>query len=107
MHRILWSFLVLFVLSSCYSPRFYRSDDDSFIGMEEEELVTTIGPPDSAYEMGKERYLIYYKYGSQFYAGTYVPLMCKITFVFYKGSLDNWHFDGNMCDVVSESMNLH
>ena len=57
MHKLLWVFLILLVLSACHSPRVRRQGDESFIGMDEEELVTTIGPPDSSYEMGRERFL--------------------------------------------------
>ncbi len=107
MHKLLWVFLILLVLSACHSPRVRRQGDESFIGMDEEELVTTIGPPDSSYEMGRERFLIYNKNGSHYYNGSYIPMSCKITFVFYKGDLDNWHFEGNMCDAYAESINLH
>ncbi len=107
MYRFLWIFLIIALLSSCYSRRGHRIADDSFVGMSEEELVTTIGPPDSYYEMGKEKYLIYNKNGSQYYAGSYIPMTCKLTFVFYRGVLDNWHYEGNMCDAVAENIDLH
>lgn len=108
MRKLFCLFLVLLFVSACLpQPRLRRQADESFIGMDESELVTTIGPPDSSYEMGRERFLIYNKMGSTVYRGSYVPMACKITFVFYKGVLDNWHFDGNMCDAYAESLDLH
>ena len=74
---------------------------------EEGELVFRLGPPDQIYELGKEKYLTYIKvapgYGNM---GGYAPNFCKLTFVLYKEKVDNWHYEGNLCDQYIESINL-
>lgn len=117
MHKFLWLFIALLIVSGCSTPTHRRQSYESFVGIDEKELVFTLGPPDNAYEMGKERFLTYFKTGSKYVtktdpmtgttSGSYMPLACKITFVFYKKELDNWKYEGNMCNEYIQSINLH
>ena len=104
MRKYLILFLGILAISSCMQRRpHYRMGGESFIGMTERELVGTIGAPDSVYEIENEKFLTYFKTG-----GGYGNMqICKITFVFYKERLDNWHYEGNMCDAYIDSIDLH
>ncbi len=117
MYKHIWLLLFLIIITACSSPRVRRQGYETFVGIDEKELVFTLGPPDSSYELGKEKFLTYFKTGSTYVmktdpvsnmpVGGYMPLMCKITFVFYKEKLDNWHYEGNMCNEYIQSINLH
>ncbi len=109
MRKYLLVLLGLCALSSCVSePRRYRMSYETFVGINEKELVNIVGAPDSVYEMDNEKFLTYFKTGSAYAGyGHVVPQICKITFVFYKERLDNWHYEGNMCDAYIDSINLH
>lgn len=108
MFRCFCTFLLICLLAACIrQPVRHRQSYETFVGINEAELVYTIGPPDNIYEIGKERFLTYYKNGSTYLNGGYIPRSCKITFVFFKKRLDNWHYEGNMCDEYIASINLH
>lgn len=108
MRKCLLFLLCLCFLSSCAHERRRRADYETFVGINEKELVNIVGVPDSVYEMDDERFLTYFKTGSSYAGyGQSFPQFCKITFVFYKGSLDNWRYEGNMCDSYIESIDLH
>ena len=108
MRKCLLLLVCLSLLSSCAPERRRRTGYESFIGINEKELVNIVGAPDSVYEMGNEKFLTYFKTGSAYAGyGHVVPQLCKITFVFYKKRLDNWRYEGNMCDSYIDSINLH
>ena len=98
---------IVILAASCTRTKYIRTDNWSYIGLEEGELVFRLGPPDQIYELGKEKYLTYIKvalgYGNM---GGYAPNFCKLTFVLYKEKVDNWHYEGNLCDQYIESINL-
>lgn len=97
--------IAVIVLASCIRVEYKRSLTDSFVGMKEQELVTRIGPPDNVYEIGNARYLTYYKtvQGNN----GYIAGRCKITFTFFDKKLDNWQYDGNICNQYINSIGLH
>lgn len=97
----------LVVATSCTRTEYIRTDTWSYIGLEEGELVFRLGPPDQIYELGKERYLTYIKAGTGYTnMGSYAPSFCKLIFVLYKDRVDNWNYEGNLCDQYIESINL-
>lgn len=97
--------VAVFMLVSCIRVEYKRTMADSFVGMTEQELVTRIGPPDNFYTIGNARYLTYYK--TVLGNNGYIAGNCKIVFTFYKEKLDNWQYDGNICDQYINSIGLH
>ena len=67
MFRCFCTFLLICLLAACVrQPVRHRQSYETFVGINEAELVYTIGPPDNIYEIGKERFLTYYKNGSTY-----------------------------------------
>ena len=97
--------IVVILLASCIRVEYKRTLADSFIGMKEQELVTRIGPPDNVYAIGDARYLTYYKALQD--GNGYITGRCKLTFTFYKEKLDNWQYEGNLCDHYINNIGLH
>ena len=57
MRKCLLLLVCLSLLSSCAPERRRRTGYESFIGINEKELVNIVGAPDSVYEMGNEKFL--------------------------------------------------
>lgn len=106
-YKNIFAVLLIVALAACSRVVYKRIDRWSYIGLKEGELVFRLGPPDQTYNIGKERYITYIKHGmGNNIMGSYVPSYCKLTFVLYKERVDNWHYEGNLCDQYIESINL-
>ena len=79
------------------------SENDIITADKLNNIEEGVSQSNSVYEIENEKFLTYFKTG-----GGYGNMqICKITFVFYKERLDNWRYEGNMCDAYIDSIDLH
>lgn len=104
MLKRIFLFLAIIMLASCVKVHYKRTPYNSYIGMNESELVARLGPPDNIYKNGKEKFLTYYK--TSYARQGYMNGFCKLTFIFYKNQIDTWKYDGNLCDNFADTIGL-
>jgi hypothetical protein len=113
---LLW-FVAIAALTSCATAANYEKILNSWTGHSENELLSSWGPPDSAYESGDTKYLTYARGGTVVLPGTAPsyrsvgntmypvggtpPLVinkhCKTTFIVQSSAIVSWRWEGNAC----------
>ncbi|MEX0760021.1 MAG: hypothetical protein WD100_10615 [Tistlia sp.] len=119
--RKAWALIALVLLAACATEAKYQTMLESWVGVEERQLVQAWGPPDSVYEGEDARYLTwnvqYQNYlpgspphyrsrvvGNRVYTVPYggmpghlVTSRCKTTFALVEGRVTGWRAEGNAC----------
>lgn len=113
--------LLLCLLIGCATTANYEKILNSWMGMSENSLVSSWGPPNNFYESGGTRYLTYAKsrsgyvpgvapsYQTSFvgntayttqvggYPGFIYSANCSTTFTINNGVITSWRYEGNAC----------
>lgn len=87
------------LLSGCCSEDAYRRLLDSRIGMDENELIESIGNPSSVYDTNKKRSLEYKT--SSLTCNSYgcTTHWCTTQYMIKNNKVDRWSYQGNSCCV--------
>jgi len=104
MKKLLWIFLLYFLLLGCATTRGYEKILQSWIGHDVNELIQSWGPPANVYKLpnGSTMYTWWFDggtvampIGNMAYA---VKRYCKTTFVVnQQGIIKSWRWEGNAC----------
>ncbi|MDO4184404.1 MAG: hypothetical protein Q4D11_04110 [Rhodospirillales bacterium] len=115
MKKFCWVFLLLLV-AGCASQEKYAQMLSNYVGFDEEELISRMGPPDSVYELNKSTKYLTYKRAQNYYnppsatthfwgntaytdfhGGYEQRLWCNTTFTMKSGRVTDYRFEGNNC----------
>ncbi len=119
--RLLFSLIVITLLTACTTKQEHESTLSSWVGSEESSLIASWGPPTSFYESGDIKYLTWGHSSSTLVGGTApsytttvigniattqshggtAPILvnqnCDITMIIKSGRVDSWTYRGNNC----------
>ena len=114
MKKLLLVFIL--ILAGCASQEKYTQMLSNYVGENEEELISRMGPPDSVYQLNEQtKYLTYKREHSyynppsatthfwgntaytDFHGGYEQKLWCNTTFTLKKGFVYDYRFEGNNC----------
>ncbi len=113
--------LLCLTLSACATTEKYEAVLRSWVGHNEDELISSWGPPTGVYESGNNKYLTYQNSNSGYVPGvapTYQTTLigntlytnaiggspgysytnhCKTTFTVTNNVIQSWRWEGNSC----------
>ncbi|EEO27782.1 hypothetical protein OFAG_00935 [Oxalobacter formigenes HOxBLS] len=120
---LLLSLVFSILLAGCATTANYEKILNSWLGNTEELLIQKWGVPDTVYESGNRKYLVYYRQNTVYFPGTpptyqswYDSLTqtvtttqtggysgrsfnyyCKTTYTVENGRIIHWQWQGNAC----------
>ena len=120
MKKIVFSALFL-LLAGCATEQNYKNMLNTWLGIDEIDLIRKWGPPANSYEVGSSKFIIYSSTGNMYLPGTSptyttniigntayttsyggtpaqnIQLSCETTFELQNGKVVNWSYKGNNC----------
>ena len=102
--RIMTMLVTVLVLAGCVLAANYQAKLQTWVGKSEIELVESIGPPDSWYEVAGSKFISYNRQRGVTYIRTVgpmsavgIPSWCKTTFQIRDSLVSSWQVQGNAC----------